>query len=178
MPNPVSLEGMTPEQIADLAALAKGLSDDPKTRPYFLNMMKARNPDLSIPEVDIPLQIDAAISPKLKKLEELEKKDQEREMRDMIRERRQKLMTTKGLKEEQVAEVEKLMVEKGISNHETAADFYLSQQNAATPTPSSFSHPSMPKPDLKAMGGNINAWARNEATSALSDIIKNRGRAA
>jgi hypothetical protein len=175
---PVSLEGMTAEAIADLAALAKGLADDPKTRPYLLNMMKARDPSLSIPEVDIPLAIAAQTKPQFEKLAKMEREIQEREIKQNIKDRRQALMKDKGLGEKEVAEVEKMMVEKGISNHDTAADFYLSQRSAAQPTPSTFSQPSIPKPDLKKMGMNINQWSRNEATEAITDIIKNRGRAA
>jgi hypothetical protein len=174
----VSLEGMTPEAIADLAALAKGLSENPKTRGQFLGMMKQADPNLSIPEVDIPARIGASVKPYVDKIAKLEREGQERAMRDMVNERRSKLVKNKGISESEIAEVEKLMVEKGIQNHDTAADFYLSQKQAAAPTPSSFSQPSIPRPDLKTMGLNINQWSRNEATNAIADIIKNRGRAA
>jgi len=174
----VSLEGMTPEAIADLAALAKGLSENPKTRQNFLGLMKAADPNLSIPEIDIPSRIAGATKPYIDKLEAMEKAQAERDMRDRINERRQSLVKNKGISESEISEVEKLMVEKGIQSHETAADFYLSQKSAAQPTPSTFSQPSIPRPDLKKMGLNINQWSRNEATSAIADIIKNRGRAA
>jgi hypothetical protein len=172
----VSLEGLTPEAIADLAALSKSLSDNPKTRGHFLNLLKHADPSMSIPEVDIPARVAAASQPYREKLAAMEAKQMERDVMDNIRERRQNLMDSKGLSKADVAEVEKLMVERGISNHETAADFLLSQRQAATPTPSTggFSQPSMPKPDLKGMGVNLNAWARNTATSAVADIIKNR----
>lgn len=174
----VSLEGMTPEAIADLAALAKGLSENPKTRGSFLNLMKAADPNLSIPEVDIPANIGAAVKPHLERIAKLEKEGLEREVRDRITARRAALVRDKGVSEDDIPAIEKLMVEKGIQNHETAAEFFLQQKQAAQPTPSTFSQPAIPKPDMKAMGGNIGAWARNEATSAIADIIKNRGRAA
>jgi hypothetical protein len=175
---PVSLEGMTPEAIADLAALAKGLSENPKTRGQFLGMMKQADPNLAIPEIDIPNRLSAAVKPHLEKIEKLEREGQERAMRDMVNERRSNLIKNKGVSEKDIPEIEKLMVEKGIQNHDTAAEFYLSQKNSAAPTPSAFSQPSIPRPDLKKMGLNINQWSRNEATNAIADIIKNRGRAA
>ena len=174
----VSLEGMSAEAIADLAALAKGLSENPKTRPGMLRLMKDADPSLSIPEVDIPANIGAAVKPHLDRIAKLEREGNERAIRDQITERRASLIKNKGLTEADIPEVEKLMIEKGISNHDTAADFLLSQRNSAQPTPSSFSQPAIPRPDMKAMGGNIGAWARNEATTAIADIIKNRGRAA
>jgi len=171
---PVSLEGLSPEAIADLAALAKGLSDDPKTRPTFLRMMKDRDPSLSIPEVDIPANIGAAVKPYLDRIGKLENEGREREIKDTILQRRQSLIKDKGVKESDIPEIEKMMVEKGISNHDTAAEFFLSQQNSAAPTPSAFSQPAIPRPDMKAMGGNIGAWARTEAANAISDLIKGR----
>lgn len=174
----VSLEGMTPEAIADLAALAKGLSENPRTRQNFLGLMKAADPNLSIPEIDIPSRIGAATKPYIDKLDAMEKKEAEREMRERIKERRQALVKNKGIAESEIPEIEKLMVEKGIQNHNTAAEYYLSQKQSAAPTPSTFSQPSIPRPDLKKMGLNINQWSRNEATNAIADIIKNRGRAA
>jgi len=174
----VSLEGMTPEAIADLAALAKGLTDNPKTRGMMLQAMKVADPNLSIPELDIPNRISSSVKPYVDKIERLEREGQERSMRDMVRERRENLVKNKGLSASDVAEVEKLMVEKGINNHDTAAEFFISQRNSAPPTPSSFSQPALPRPDLKTMGLNINQWSRNEATNAIADLIKNRGRAA
>lgn len=170
----VSLEGMSPEAIADLATLAKGLSDNPKTRQQFLGLMKTADPNLNIPEFDIPMRIANGVQPYVDKIEKLERENAEREIRDTIRSRRRAIMDKNHLSEDDVKEVEKLMIEKGISNHETAAEFFVSQKRSATPTPTAFSQPNMPKPDLKGMGLNINQWARGEATNAISDLIKGR----
>lgn len=169
-----SLEGMTPEAIADLAALAKGLSENPKTRGQFLGLMKAADPNVSIPEIDIPARLSAAVRPHLQKIEQLEARERERDIKEEIEARRKALSDSRGLSKTEVAEVEKLMMEKGISNHDTAAEYYLNQKQVAAPTPSSFSQPSIPKPDLKGMGLNLNQWARSEATTAISEILKSR----
>ena len=131
----ISLEGMSQEAINGLALLAKGLSSNSKTRDQFLNLTKTANPDLNIPEVDIPFKMQGMLDAEAKKREELENKIRENEIRQQIKENRAQLAKTKGLSEEQVQEVEKMMTEKGIVNHDTAADFYLSQQKSATPTP-------------------------------------------
>jgi len=174
----ISLEGMSEEAIKDLALLAKGLSENPKTRGRFLGIIKESDPTLSIPEIDIPLNIGAAVKPHIDRIAKLEREAGERDIKDNIRSRRDSLVKNKGIKESEIEAVEKLMVEKGISNHDTAADFFLSERKSAAPTPSTFSQPAIPKIDVKAMGGNINAWARGEATNAISDLIKGRVRAA
>ena len=177
MPAP-SLEGLTPEAVADLAALAKGLSDNPKTRSQFLGLLKQADPNIAIPEIDIPNRVAAGVKPYVDKIAALEAKQLEREVADRISAQRQSLMSDKGLSKADVDAVEKLMVEKGITSHETAADFLLAQRQAAAPTPSTggFSQPSMPKPDIKSMGvgGNLNSWARNKATETITEFMKNR----
>ena len=167
----ISLEGMSQDAINGLALLAKGLSSNSKTRDQFLNLTKTANPDLNIPEVDIPFKMQGMLDAEAKKREELENKIRENEIRQQIKENRAQLAKTKGLSEEQVQEVEKMMTEKGILNHDTAADFYLSQQKSATPTPSTFSgSQQVPKPDMKQFNGNITQWARNEANTMIGQI--------
>jgi hypothetical protein len=39
-----------------------------------------------------------------------------------------------------IADIEKLMIEKGIANHETAAEYHSWMKQAAAPTPSQFLH--------------------------------------
>lgn len=175
---PVSLEGMSAEAIADLAGLAKGLSENPKTRTKFLHMMKEADPSLSIPEIDTMVRLNAAVKPHLEKIDKLSNQIAERDIRDTIKERRAALAKDKGLSDADIKDVEKLMIDKGIQNHDTAAEFFIAQRNSAPPTPTTFSQPAIPRPDMKEMGGNISQWARNQATTALSEIIKNRPRAA
>ena len=167
----VSLEGMSSESIAGLAMIAKGLSENPGTRNDFLKLTKAANPNLSIPEVDLPMQINHSMNAERAKIESLEREIlKDRVERDVER-RRSSLMESKGLSKDDVAEVEKLMIEKNIPSHETAADFYNMQRQTAKPTPySGFGSQQAPKIDTKDFGGNIKQWARNEAAQTIQGI--------
>lgn len=170
-----SLEGMSPEAIAGLAMLAKGLSDNPGTRNDFLKMTKKMNPNLSIPEVDIPAVMYSTIEAESKKREALEQKIAEQEARENVRARRESLMESKGLTKSDMEEVEKLMVDKQIPSHETAAEFLLAQRQSARPTPFSGARPQqVPKIDAKDFGGNIAQWSRNEASNMIADIRAGR----
>jgi len=170
-----SLEGMTPEAIAGLALLAKGLTSNPGTRERFLKMAKEAHPNMSIPEVDIPFRIDNAIADERGKREALENKIRENEVREEVRRKRDALKASKKLTDEDVVEVEKLMLEKGINNHETATEYMLAQRQSAKPTPfNGFGSQQVPKPDTKDFGGNIAQWARNEAAQTINDIRTGR----
>ena len=167
----VSLEGMSPEAISGLAMIAKGLSDNPATRGEFLNLTKKANPHLAIPEVDVPVQINGAIAEERAKREALEQEILKDRVERDVEKRRLQLMKDKGLTEAQVGEVEALMVEKQIPNHETAADFYNMQRQAAKPTPyAGYGSHQLPKVDTKDFGGNIGQWARNEAAQTIHGI--------
>jgi hypothetical protein len=170
----VSLEGLSSEQIADLAALAKAQLDDPNVRPYFLRNQKVVDPSLSIPEVDIPMQAQGLIAGQQKQIETLQQQLNEDRIRREINERRSALQTKHGLSSKDVEEVEKLMLEKQIGSHDTAAEFYKSQQQSAQPTPSTFAPNSLPKIDLKGTGTtNMNQWARAQAGQVIDEF---RGR--
>ena len=49
----MSLENLSIEAQAELAALAKSLAEDPKTRKQFLQLTKQVRPDVPIPEIEI-----------------------------------------------------------------------------------------------------------------------------
>ena len=88
--------------------------------------------------------------------------------------RRQKLLK-KGLvqSDEEIEEVEKVMLEKGITNHEVAADYWKYMQQAATPTPSGYNPNVINKFDLNKFWKNPVNGARDEAAKALTELRKN-----
>ena len=171
-----SLEGLSQEAIVGLAQIAKGLSDNPDTRTSFLGLVKKADPGQSIPELDIANQITSAVSEERAKREVLEAKIMERDARENVMNRREAIKKSKGLSDEDVAEVEKIMVEKGISNHDTAAEFMVAQRQSAKPTPfqAGYGSHQAPKVDTKPYGGNMTQWSRNEAAETISDIRSGR----
>ena len=170
-----NLEGMSAEAITDLAMLAESLGSNPKTRQKFLQLTKEANPNVSIPEVDIPRQVNGLLQQGHERLQRLERENQEMKIRATIEERRKQIMK-KGLTESDIPEIEKLMLEKGISSHDTAAEFYQSQKRAAEPTPSigGYQQNTVPTIDTKQFGGNLAKWARGTAASVIDDFRAGR----
>lgn len=173
----MSLEDMSFEQRDELAALAKTLADNPKTRKDFLKLTKAVKPDLPIPELEIEENTNSAINLMRQENELLKNKFREKEVMEDLEKRRANLMK-KGLvkSDEEIAEVEKVMLEKGITNHEAAAEYWDWMRKAATPTPSAFS-PNVAKNqnwDLSRFKGNPTSAAREVAHEALAELRKSR----
>ena len=175
----MSLEGKSVEEIQALAELANGLASDPKTRQGFLHLTKVANPATNIPEIDIPAALQRQFAEPLAKLDALQKAHEAREMKDRIEASRRDIIA-KGVSASDVPAIEKLMVEKGIANHETAVEFFQQQQRAAAPTPAStysgirrLEQPKMP--DLKQFAGDPKAFTYGTAYSVIDEI---RGRKA
>lgn len=167
----MSLENMSQESRDELAALAQTLAENPATRKEFLRMTKKVKPDLPIPELEIEDNTARAISKSEERVQQLEAKLREKEALEALKERRQALMK-KGLvtSEDDIEGVEKLMLEKGITNHETAAEYHQWMKKAAVPTASSYNPSPVKAFDLNKYWKNPNSAARNEAMNALNEL--------
>ena len=165
-----SLENVSSDARDELAALAQQLAEHPETRKEFLRMTKKVKPDLPSPELEIEEYTTKAVSASTKRVEELEAKLREREARDELEKRRQNLIKKGLAAEEDIEAVEKLMLERGIQNHETAAEYHAWMKRAAEPTPSQYNPNTLKKFDLSKYWKNPAGAARDEAAKALQDL--------
>jgi len=169
----MSLENLSLEARDELAALAQTLAENPDTRKDFLRMTKKVKPDLPIPELDIEDYTHRAVSKSEDRVQALEAKLREKEAIEELQKRRQSLMK-KGLiaNESEVDDVEKIMLERGITNHETAAEYHAWMKQAAVPTSTGYNPSAVKQFDLNKYWKNPAAAARNEAMNALNDLRK------
>lgn len=169
-----SLENLDEDAIKGLATLAKGLAEDPKTRRAFQALLKTQNPSLPIPELDAETRAAAQIKPLQDELAALRKEQAEKRGVDGLQARRAKLREA-GHSDEEITSIEKLMVDKQIPSHDTAAEHFRMSQKLATPTPSILRQNTLPVAgkDVKEAGG-IRKWAITEASKAADDIKAGR----
>ena len=169
----MSLENLSLEARDELAALAQTLAENPDTSKDFLRMNRKVKPDLHIPELDIEDYTHTAVSRSEDRVQALEAKLREKEAIEELNSRRQSLMK-KGLisNESEVGDVEKIMLERGITNHETAAEYHQWMKQAAVPTSSGYNPSAVKQFDLNKYWKNPAAAARNEAMNALNDLRK------
>ena len=169
----MSLENLSLEARDELAQLAQTLAENPDTRKDFLRMTKRVKPDLPIPELDIEDYTNRAVTRSEDRVQALEAKLRERDAVEELQKRRQSLMR-KGLiaNESEVNDVEKIMLERGITNHETAAEYHQWMKQAAVPTSTGYNPSAVKQFDLNKYWKNPAAAARNEAMNALNDLRK------
>jgi hypothetical protein len=170
----MSLENLSLEAQAELAALAKSLAEDPKTRKQFLQLTKQVRPDVPIPEIEIEERTNAVLDSANKRVESLEAKLRAKDAKEEL-ERRRNNLRAKQLAEsdDDIADIEKLMIEKGIANHETAAEYHSWMKQAAAPTPSQFPQPVMSRFNTQDYMKNPVGAARDAAHAALAEFRKN-----
>ena len=170
----MSLEDMSNDQVNELAALAKQLAENPETRKDFLRLTKKAKPDLPIPELEIEDATTNAVSKAYERVEGIENRMRERDARDSLNERRQSLLKKGFAKDDaDIESIEKIMLEKNIPNHETAAEYWKWMQESAAPTPGTSYNPStLSRFDLSKFQKNPVAAARDEAFKALNELRK------
>ena len=166
----MSLEDFTAED-RELSNLMRQLANDPSTRKEALRLTKKLRPDLPIPELEIEDRTNSLLNRAEQRVASLEAKLQERDAVGELEKRRTNLIK-RGLaqNESDVQEIEKLMLEKKIHDHETAAEYHQYMKQAAVPTPSGYNPNPMKKFDLSAFQKNPVNAAREMAAQALSEI--------
>ena len=171
----VSLEGMSQEEIAGLAMIAKRLGDNPDTRLGMQKLMKQADPSLRIPELDIPIQMQSQLDERDVKLAAMQKRLDDEALERRIREQRESIRAM-GVPADKVADVEKLMVDKHIASHTTAAEFWKAQQSMATPTPPEGrkTFMSFSLPNLKGTKSENRSATKNAAVQMWDDMSAGR----
>ena len=169
----MSLENLSLDQINELASLSQQLAENPETRPEFLRLTKRHRSDLVIPEIDMEDRMLSASEKNRAQIQELEAKIQKREAMDELERRRMDLRKKNLVNDdEDVQAVEKIMLDKGITNHETAAEYHKWMKQSATPTPTGYNPSPLNSFNLKEYWKNPQVAARNEAFKALNDLRK------
>jgi hypothetical protein len=171
----MSLENISLEQRDELALLMKQLAENPETRKDALRLTKKLRPDLPMPELEIEDYTEKKVSQAQKRVEDLEAKLREKEIREELKDKRAALIK-KGLidNESEIEEVEKVMLENKIADHETAAQYWQWMKQAAAPTPTGYNPNPVAKFDLGKYYKNPQQAARDEAAKALSELRNTR----
>jgi hypothetical protein len=138
-----------------------------KTRLKALRVLKEASPETVLPELDTDDRISAALSPIQ---EENKKLREDLAQRDAVSglERKRDALRSKGV---DVAAVEKLMLEKGITSHESAAEFLaLNSRVAAPATPGHIFDRSVTVPKDDRLKANPALFAREEAAKVMAEF--------
>jgi hypothetical protein len=169
----MSLEDISLEQRDELALLMKELAENPATRKEALRLTKKVRPNLPIPELELEDYTEKKVTQAEDRVAQLEAKLKEKESLEELQKRRDRLVKKGLASEEDIEEIEKIMLEKKISDHETAAEYFDWMKQAAQPTPSGYNPSPLKGFNLNEYWKNPVQGARNEAAKALAELRKN-----
>lgn len=169
-----SLEDLSPDARDEFALLALQLAENPSTRKEFLRLTKRAKPDIPIPELEIEDSVAQHTHAAHARVEQLEAKLREKEALDELQRRRNALLKKGKVSDEaEIEQIEKIMLEKGITDHETAAEYHKWMREQAAPTATSFTRNVMDttaRSTLSSFWKNPQHAARDEATKALMEL--------
>lgn len=174
-----SLEDLSPDARDELALIARQLAENPATRNDFLRMTKKVKPDITIDTIDLEDKFSAQLQQRDEQVNELRAKLMEKEALETLKERRQSLFEKgKVSTKDDIEKVEKIMLEKGINNHETAAEYWAWMNKSQEPTSSqNLYSPNVmnqqARDTLSKFWSNSKVAAREEAAKALDEIRRN-----
>jgi len=174
MAQPESLENVDFSARDELAMLAKELAENPSTRADMLRLTRKVRPDLPIPELEIEDKLAKHHDAQAKELEAMRVERARDKAEQQLKEKRAKLKAERGLGDEDVERIEKVMMEKRIPDHDTAADYDEWMRQAAQPTPTGYKGSPVGHFNLNKFFKNPTQAAREEAAQALSDLRKPR----
>lgn len=181
--NNISLEGMSAQDINNLAAVSVALANDPQTRRDFQRLLKKRNPQYTAPDLEVDEAVErlnGSLDEKLKGFEEkfngvqagLEKHQaqlQEREARERWDAIKMAPIEAGLISKEDLPAVEALMKAEGFAatQYMQAAKYYNAQKASAPPTPSQLT--SFKLPDRDALRANPKKAFRENMLQALNE---------
>jgi len=136
-----------------------------KNRMKVLRVLKDASPNTVLPEIDSEDRLTAALSPLREENRKLREDIDKRTTEGLLKEKRNAIKA-RGLS---VDAVEKIMLEKGITNHESAAEFLALNGQPAIPATSRSWDKSAKVPTNEGLKLDPKAWAREEAARVLDE---------
>lgn len=168
----MSLENLSLEQRDELAGLMQQLADTPETRKDILRLTKKIRPGLNVPELEIEDNTNSALQQMRAENEAIRAKLQQKEAVENLEKIRHNVVKKGLVSEDEIPEIEKLMLEKKIADHETAAEHYRWMKQAAVPTPTGYNPSAIRQFDLGKYWKDPRGAAQQEAVRAFADLRK------
>jgi hypothetical protein len=164
---------MTLEQ-ANILRMADKLASDPRTRRDMQAMIKKIHPEYPIPEYDMSSMVETRISEFEKKQQEKEEALRKREIEERVA-RGRGLFKSEGFTEEEIAGIEKRMVDFEVpQDYEKALGWVKKEREFSAPRNMGYEPPTFSMPKFEGLDKDPEKWAREESHRAIDDLIRSR----
>jgi Spy/CpxP family protein refolding chaperone len=161
----MSLENTTQ---AELAQLLLDMTSNAESRDALLPHIRKARPGLPIPELDLQDKIKAHTDAQSERIKALEDQLAKSRIQAQIEEGRRKVISAGLVDESEISDLEKLMTEKKIADHEIAARYRHSERMSATPTPSIAKFNANPFEDAQK---TVTDYFKNPKSALMNDLM-------
>jgi hypothetical protein len=169
------------KELEQRSAFFAQLTSDPKTRPMIQEAIKAKFPQVSIPELDAKREVLGKVDEQGKEIEKLRNQILERDVRERLEKEKSGVMERYKLSLEDMKGVEALMIQSDtnpnpIPSYDAAARVFRASRESAVPTPASFAPPTYEMPEKDVWGKGIGNKAMldkiglNEMFKAFNEV--------
>jgi len=135
-------------------------------------LTKKIRPGLNVPELEIEDNTNSALQQMRAENEAIRAKLQQKEAVENLEKIRHNVVKKGLVSEDEIPEIEKLMLEKKIADHETAAEHFRWMKQAAVPTPTGYNPSAIRQFDLGKYWKDPRGAAQQEAVRAFADLRK------
>lgn len=179
----ISLEGLSADEINNLAALSVKAMSDPKTKRDFQRVIKQLNPSYSAPELDVDDAVarvkeeftgkfadyEKQLTERTKKLEDLENGIREKELRSGYEKLKRAPIDAGLIAESDLPDLQKMMKEEGFAETQymQAAKYFKAQRELAPPSPAPLT--AFKLPNQGELRKNPKQFFRDQTLAAVND---------
>jgi hypothetical protein len=160
-------------------ALLNQLMSNPETRRQTQLLVKKANPKASIPEIDAAQPLVGAINNQQKEIDALKMELMKRDAQADI-DKKHGSLKSQGYTDEGIKNIEKLMVERNISDYDAGAALFDRMNPAPSVSSPSYVGQSFfngvdtSGEDFKKFSTNPGAWVDDETSRAIADFRSGR----
>ena len=174
MPEITNFDSLDESTKAEMAKLGHSLLTDPKTRKKMLRLVKEKNPEIPVPEVDMEDTLQQRLDSIEKTFKDRDEAERKRKADEKIESGR-KMFTEAGFEDKDREAIEKGMIEGAYPNdYQKALNLAKKERDLAKPTAIEPDLGVFTLPKFDGLQENPREWGLREAHKAIDEIEKAR----
>lgn len=150
------------------------LPNHPEYGHEIKRTLKKINPAINYPELDIEDKVSAKTKEQEEKIDKFLKEQRDKENKAYWGQKKQAAIEAGLIKDEEVEDFHKWMVEEHLGNYERAAKIWHDEKHAAAEPTNYQDMTGIQLPSHEGLFANPQRWARDEAMKSINEIKRAR----
>jgi hypothetical protein len=155
-------------QARQIKNFVEPIFNDPRLNPYAKTLIKAKYPNLSIPDHDLKNEITQHFNAEKKRADDEKAAEKQKQEDQRISDQRANVQKQYGFTDDGMKDLEKFMVDNHVGSYEVAAGYKVAKEpKPIDPTNENhfWQRPAL-REQIKEISADPEGWARKELTKA------------